>query len=193
MTDDIPNLWMPGPAAEAVRAAYRAARSIVEYGAGGSTVFAARETEAAVLSIESDPEWTARVRGWTADAGDRVTTRHVDIGPVGAWGAPKGPQGFRKYPSYPLSPWVDPVFGAPDLVMIDGRFRLGCFAATVLNATAPLTILWDDYLDRTGYHAAETLLPLAGMIGRMARFELVPRSLTPAEISRMIPWFVLPG
>lgn len=192
-TPDIPDLWMPGPEADAVRAAYRAARRIVEYGAGGSTVFAARETEAQLLSIESDPDWTARVQVWTAETRGRVIARHVDIGPVGRWGVPKGPGGFRKYPGYALSPWVDPVFDAPDLVMIDGRFRLACFAATLLNATAPLRVLWDDYADRPGYHAAETLLAPTRMIGRLAQFDLTPRTLSAAEISRIIPWFVIPG
>lgn len=191
-------LHMPEAEAEAVRSAYRAARRIVEYGAGGSTLIAATESQAALLSIESDPGWARRVRRWIAEAGaerDDLVVRHVDIGPVGQWGKPSGPGAFRKFSAYPLSPWTDPSPGecAPDLVLIDGRFRLGCFAATLLNATAPLTVLWDDYADRTAYHAAETLAGPPQMIGRMARWHLEPRALSPSEINRIIPWFVVPG
>lgn len=190
---------MPEAEAAAVRAAYRCARAIVEYGAGASTILAATESSASLCSIESDPQWHAEVTGIIArEAPHRqgLTLRHVDIGPVGDWGMPQRPAAYRKFAQYPLSPWTDPAPGVetPDLVLIDGRFRLGCFAAVVLNAAAPLTVLWDDYLDRTGYHQAETLVgPPLEMIGRMARFEIAPRRLTPSEISRAIPWFTNPG
>ena len=196
MTTRRPALWMPEAEADAVRAAYRSARRIVEYGSGGSTLFAATDSRAELLSIESDRAWLARLADdVTAQAPGRagITLRHVDIGPVGDWGKPEGPAAFRKFSDYPLSPWVDPVFEAPDLVVIDGRFRLGCFAATVLNATAPLTILWDDYADRPGYHPAETLLTPSRRIGRMVEFKVTPRRLSLAEINRIIPWFVIPG
>lgn len=201
-TGEAPGLHMPEAEAEAVRAAYRSAARIIEYGTGGSTLFAATETRATLLGIESDGAWVARLEGWLDAAGGRragITLRHIDIGPVRSWGMPKDSSGFRHYPGYPLSPWVDPAPGLdpasepPDLVFIDGRFRLACFAATVLNATAPLTILWDDYLDRTGYHRAEALAGPPEMIGRMARFSWVPRNLTRHEINMVIPWFVLPG
>lgn len=196
MSRDLGEIRMPAGEAEAVRSACRAARRIVEYGAGGSTIFVARECDAALLSIESDPDWRDRVAAELAALApgrQDVTLRHVDIGPVGAWGVPAGPAAFRKFASYPLSPWVDPVFGPPDLVLIDGRFRLGCFAATLLNATAPLTLLWDDFGDRPGYHAALSLVEPEAMIGRLARFRITPRTLTPAEISRVVPWFVIPA
>ena len=61
------------------------------------------------------------------------------------------------------------------------------------DSEAPLTVLWDDYADRTAYHAAETLAGPPQMIGRMARWQLEPRALSPSEINRIIPWFVVPG
>ena len=199
MSEDDPRFHMPEAEAEAVRAAYHGARRIVEYGSGGSTVFAATRTDAQLVSIESDPAWRDKVAGWIgAEGADRpgIELRHVDIGPVGGWGVPAGPGAFRRFPSYPLSPWVQPPAGwdaGPDLVFIDGRFRVACMAATVLNAAAPLTVLWDDYADRPGYHAAEELAGPPDMIGRLARFSIVPRTLTPAQISRLIPWFVIPA
>lgn len=195
MSREIGALWMPETEADAVRAAYRAARRIVEYGAGGSTIYAATDCQAAFLGIESDPEWRDRIAAEIAlRAPDRheLTLRHVDIGPIGDWGMPSRPAAFRKYPGYALSPWVEPVFPEPDLMLIDGRFRLGCFAATVLNATAPLTILWDDYRDRPAYHEAEALLAPTALIGRMARFDVAPRRFSAAEVNRIIPWFSIP-
>ncbi|WP_134724544.1 hypothetical protein [Paracoccus luteus] len=192
---DPPDLWMPDAEAEALRAAYRGARRIVEYGAGGSTLFAARHTDADLVSIESDETWARDIRDWMDRLGcarDGIDLRWVDVGPVGKWGMPTGPAAFRKFPNYALAPWAGDA-PMPDLVFIDGRFRLGCFAATLLHATAPVTVLWDDYGDRTAYHAAEALARPAAMIGRMARFDVTPRTLAPAEIARMVPWFSLPG
>lgn len=192
-----PKLHMPRAEAEAVRTAYRTARAIVEYGTGGSTLFASAESQATLLGIESDAGWLEKLEGWLGEAGGRregINLRHIDVGPVGAWGVPKDCSGYRNYPAYALSPWVDPVpgMGAPDLVFIDGRFRLACFAATLVNITAPVTVLWDDYQGRPGYHAAEAFAGKPEMIGRMALFELKPRQFSGAEISRVIPWFVIP-
>ncbi|PZP20592.1 MAG: hypothetical protein DI613_19845, partial [Kocuria rhizophila] len=62
----------------------------------------------------------------------------------------------------------------------------------LVNITAPVTVLWDDYQGRPGYHAAEAFAGKPEMIGRMALFELKPRQFSGAEISRIIPWFVIP-
>ena len=59
-----PKIHMPDPEAEALRAAYRDARVIGEYGAGGSTAFAATECDARLLSIESDRDWVAKLQDW---------------------------------------------------------------------------------------------------------------------------------
>ena len=201
MSDEAPTLHMPEAEAEAVRTAYRSASRIIEYGTGGSTLFAANETGATLLGIESDAAWVEKLGGWlnsNQSCREGIFVRHVDIGPVGAWGIPKDSSRYQNYPAYPLSPWIDPAPGLdpaqdpPDLVFIDGRFRLACFAATVLNATAPLTVLWDDYRRRPGYHRAEELADRPTMIGRMARFEIEPRTLSRREVNMIIPWFALP-
>ena len=77
----------------------------------------------------------------------------------------------------------------PDLILIDGRFRLGCFLSAVLCTTRPVTILWDDYKGRGGYMAAERWFPVAEMIGRMARFEIAPRAYGNGDFAAMLPGF----
>ena len=82
-----------------------------------------------------------------------------------------------------------PVTELPDLILIDGRFRLGCFLSAVLCTTRPVTILWDDYKGRGGYMAAERWFPVAEMIGRMARFEIGPRVYGNGDFAAMLPGF----
>ena len=45
-----------------------------------------------------------------------------------------------------------------------------------------VTLFFDDYRGRTAYDAAETHVPPARMIGRMARFDLTPTQLTPDRL-----------
>ena len=79
-----------------------------------------------------------------------------------------------------MSIWDLPEFVHPDVVLIDGRFRAACFLTTLFRCTRPLTLLWDDYIDRPAYHEVESLLKPVEMIGRMARFDVVPMPI-PAD------------
>lgn len=190
-TDFEPKIHMPEPEAALLREAYRAAHVIGEYGAGGSTAFAATACRARVHSIESDRAWVLKLQNWiAAHATDpaRVSVEHCNIGPTGPWGRPTNPAKWSRFWTYPFALWQDPDFN-PDLVLIDGRFRTACLAACMLHCRAPLTVLFDDYDDRDHYHVVETLIPCAGRTGRLARFELTPGQLSNADFATMLPWF----
>ena len=65
----------------------------------------------------------------------------------------------------------------PDLVLIDGRFRVAT-ALTCnrhLRGRTEVPILVDDYFDRAHYSVLEEHLTLRGMHGRMAEFSPSPR------------------
>ena len=72
------------------------------------------------------------------------------------------------------------------MVLIDGRFRAGCFGATPLNAKDYTVIPWDDYVDRPEYHFAEVVTIPVPLFSRMARFEFAPTIFTPHTITPMI-------
>ncbi len=194
MEDDLPELpemHMPSEVAVEVRRAYASADTILEYGSGGTTVFAARETQARLVSVESDKDWADNLRDSLAAHGllrPEIDLRWINIGPTKTWGKPAGTAHWSSFHAYPLQPWQDADF-APDLVLIDGRFRLACFAATLINTRIPVTVLWDDYANRPEYHVAETILAPAQVVSRMARFEVQPQSYAPDQLRRMISWF----
>lgn len=186
-----PVMWFPDEVKAFVQDRYRAAGCILEYGAGGSTVFAAGETDARILSIESDRDWAAKIEAHLESEGlarPGVQIRWVDIGPTGAWGKPARARDWGKFHGYPMQPWQDASFD-PDLVLIDGRFRLGCLVAAALHCRRPITVLIDDYEGRPAYHRAEAIFPRTRMIGHMAQFDLEPRAFGNAEFARMLPWF----
>lgn len=174
-----PVLTLPEAEAQALRHALEAAQVVLEYGSGGSTVLASDLPGKVIFSVESDADWAAGLGDWLRDnpGASSVTLHHADIGPVRDWGYPADYSKFAAWPAYPHSVWDRPDFQQPDLVLIDGRFRAACFATVALRSTKPVTVLFDDYRDRKEYHTVCRLAEPVEMIGRMARFELLPMTL----------------
>jgi hypothetical protein len=184
-----PELTMPAAEAEAVRAAYAAADTILEYGAGGSTVLAAEMAGKRVFSVESDKSWVRMMTGWfkAHPPAAQVRVIHADIGPIAEWGQPRDDRGWKRYARYPLGVWEGGRMGQPDVVLVDGRFRVGCALAAAFHTKKPIPVLFDDYIRRKHYHAIEEIIGAPQeIIGRMARFEITP---TPVPVDRLA-WLI---
>ena len=184
-------LTLPPLEADFLKAQYRAARVILEYGSGGSTLFAASLPGKRVFSVESDPVWCAALKQEIENASPQseVTVYPVDIGKTGAWGRPVDTRSWQKFVRYPLQIWSEPFFVEPDLVLIDGRFRMACFATLVLRLRKPATVLFDDYANCRYYHAVAEISPPVEVIGRMARFELTPGLMTQDNLALLMSMF----
>jgi hypothetical protein len=190
-----PVLTLPAEEAAAVMSAYAAARVILEYGSGGSTILAAEQPGKVIFSVESDAKWLADMQSWFAlhPPLGTVHMHHGNIGRTKAWGHPIDASAFRDWPGYPLSIWDLPDFLHPDLVFIDGRFRAACFLTCLFRSTQPMTVLWDDYADRPLYHSVETLVKPVAMIGRLARFEITPIPLPVERLAWVIETYLRPN
>lgn len=181
-------LTLPAAEAAILKAAYKRADVILEYGSGGSTVLAA-ELGRTVFSVESDKDWAERIAAHLQPISDKAVIHYANIGPTGEWGVPLKARKHRSFPSYALSVWDRPDFVEPDLVLVDGRFRASCLVAVMLRATRPVTILFDDYKDRRYYHGVERLARLEEIVGRMARFTVTPGAIPPEMVTQAIGWF----
>jgi len=147
------------------------ARRIVEYGVGGSTEMAVkRENVELIRSIESDAAWLKMVLSvpaiMTAERALRCVIVHVDIGTTKEWGYPVDGSRRDAWPQYAARPW-DPSLPRPDLVLVDGRFRVACVMQSVLNGSPETTIAIHDFWDRPYYHA---VLPFLDWIASTERF-----------------------
>jgi hypothetical protein len=166
------------PAAEAavVDRCYHAARVILEYGSGGSTVHASRMMDKLIFSVESDPVWAMDLqqRIDKASLPSPALIYPVNIGPTGLWGRPFNDSHWQKFHCYPAAIWAEPWFRHPDVILIDGRLRAACFALAFLRITRPVTVLFDDYTGRPSYHVVEQLAAPVRVTGRMAEFRIVP-------------------
>ena len=187
-------LTLPDEAAAALRDACADAQVVLEYGSGGSTFLALDAGVDFVASVESDAQWAAEIGAALSGrfAADRFLVHHADIGPTRAWGQPADRSGFRRYHLYATEIWDHPRFRHPDVVLIDGRFRVACFLTAMIRCTRPVTVLFDDYIDRESYHWIEELFPVQDMAGRMARFTVTPRALAPEDLTRFAAAFTDP-
>jgi hypothetical protein len=191
-----PELTLPEAEAEAVRAAYAAAECILEYGSGGSTVMAAEMPGKRVFSVESDPDWADMMRRWLSAhppaEGSRVEVVWADIGPTREWGHPVDTAQWARFPRYPMGVWSRPDFAAPDVVLVDGRFRVGCALAAAYLTEKPITLLFDDFAPRQAYHKVQDYLGPAELIGRMARFHITPQPIPKAHWLRLTQFMYRP-
>ena len=173
-----PPLTLPPDETMLLKHHYAQAKVILEYGSGGSTVFAAQNPGKLIFSVESDRDWYLSLQRKFDEAellSDPILY-HADIGKTGLWGRPVDDRDWSKFYRYPLTIWAEPFFRQPDVVLIDGRLRPACFVATCLNSHAPVTILFDDYFNRNSYKIVENLIAPTEIVGRMAIFHITPRA-----------------
>jgi len=187
--DAPPVLTLPHAEAALVRAEYSAAQTILEYGSGGTTVFAAGLSGRRVYSVEADAAWAKKMADWfnINPPQGHVILHLADIGPTKDWSHPVDNRAFAQWPGYAISVWDRPDFTHPDVVLVDGRFRLACALTTLFRITRPVTVLIDDYIDRQGYKRIETLVGPPEMIGRIARFQISPQTMPPEHMHWIIP------
>ena len=192
---DAPGLTLPAAEAALLRATYAGAGVILEYGAGGSTLVAAENAKTAVIAVESDRAWFLRMQVWFRENPGPVpvTMHHGQIGPTRKWGFPADGEKAQLWPSYALSVWDRADFQHPDVVLVDGRFRLACLLTTLFRISKPVRVLCDDYAARPSYHQIERLAGAPEMTGRMAAFTFTPQTLPAAQMGWIIPAFANPA
>ena len=134
----------------------RRARRYLEWGAGGSTEFAAHhENLKQMVTLDSSRQWLAKLAGTPLIAqgvsSGRIDLLRIDIGPTQAFmGKPlnrKNKTIFSRY-SDAIALLAEPF----DLILVDGRFRAGCILKVarhyVTKKWGSPNILFHDYMDR---------------------------------------------
>jgi hypothetical protein len=176
----------------------RASHVYLEYGSGGSTRMAVGLRVPHIYSVESDHAF-----GRAVHQAVQHDLQGIDfqlflprVGPTGRWGYPTGTEHFQAWPEYPTSPWsaLRRHGLSPDLVLVDGRFRVACFLATLVSARPGTRIIFDDFVGRGGkYGITEHYAPLRAMLGRAALFEVPEQVDLPAAALDLARYAVVPG
>jgi hypothetical protein len=139
----------------------------VEFGCGESTRYMVNSSFAKIVSVETDLQWAKKLGGELQS--NRLTILHCDVGPVGPWGMPTETTSVGEYAELPWSH-----ISQPDTVLIDGRWRVNAWAASMLHCQPGTAVLFDDFLNRPMYFHCAALFPPSLTVGRAA-FWRVPQ------------------
>jgi hypothetical protein len=176
---------MPQVAVDRLEALLKGCEVYLEFGSGGSTVLAARLGVRQLISVESDADWCRELISHMDSFGSvEKYLLYADIGATGPWGNPVSDSDWKKWHKYPLIAWDLCMERniVPTLILIDGRFRVASFLATLIYSPPGATVLFDDYIDRIHYHSIEQFVTPCGYHDRMAEF------VTPSSINRDEVW-----
>lgn len=179
--------YMPVDEVEFFKEQLSHCRHYVEFGTGGSTVYASLQG-VQTISVENDAFYARTVTSQLA--GSSVTQIVASLGPSMAWGMPAFPR-VKLARRYVMAPWNLETF--PDFILVDGRYRAACALAASCMAHkqgARAVIMFDDYIDRPGYHVVEEFLGHPQYVGRAAIFS-VGKQDVPMEV--MERWLHDPG
>ena len=182
---------MPAEETALLTESYRDADVILEYGSGSSTALASAMPNKLIFSVESDLDWALRLQQelYVRKLPSPAVLYHVDVGPTGKWGRPLTAEKWQQFSRYATAIWSEPHFRDPDVVLIDGRLRLGCLAAVALGIRRKTVVLFDDYVNRPYYKRKNAIARPDLVVGRMAKFTLEPGMIDHGRFSAVIDMF----
>jgi hypothetical protein len=127
-----------------------AGKNYFEYGTGGSTRLALMSTIEKIVAIDSDAAWIKKLSEEPIVAkainSSKITLKHVDIGPVKAWGWPVSEDSKSLWPNYVNS--IDSISFMPDVVLVDGRFRAACALKVFMKYGRSVLVVIHDFFER---------------------------------------------
>lgn len=179
-----------------IKKTYSKHKTILEYGSGGSTLLAA-ESGAMVVTTETDAKWLVELMGayQERELPGTIIPIFADIGPTKAWGRPIDESNIKQWPDYSQRAWryLDEHQLHPDLILIDGRFRVASFLTACANIRKTTLVIFDDYVERDYYHSIEELFqPIEIIDNRMAIFKIKPRKVNANYLLMNFHYFLDP-
>jgi hypothetical protein len=113
-------------------------------------------------------------RAVSSEDSQKVDLVHVNIGPTTDWGQPTTNSCSHLWKAYPHA-ITSYGFPLPDVVFVDGRFRVACALVATLHCGTDVTIMIHDFTNRDQYkpllmyldviETAETLVVLRRKAG----------------------------
>lgn len=137
-----------------------------EYGVGQSTLYVNDNSECNIIAVETSKQWFNKISSKVDK--NKLIIEHIDLGEVGDWGRPKSYKKRDNIKLYISSIWKHDL--KPNLILIDGRFRVACFLFSLINAKEGSVIIFDDYVSREYYYVVEEVIKPNMFCGRQAIF-----------------------
>jgi hypothetical protein len=133
-----------------------ASTTYVEFGSGYSTAMALASKTQSVHVIESDPQWIRRLQiredVTNGERSGRLVFHYINIGPVRQLGAPADVGTWPSWRRYYSHIWHALGDAVPEVVLVDGRFRVACALGAIRHLGPDTSIVIHDFNDRPAYH-----------------------------------------
>jgi hypothetical protein len=156
---------------------------VFEWGAGGSTLFFCRKV-LGVVSVEHDAEWVGRVKDRLASQGAaNVSLRLIEPDVVPYQGNGSYTSGAPGYEAKSFASYCQSIdgYGMFNLILIDGRARLGCLERAIAHVEPGGYLM----LDNSDYDRYQTGLgEISVLLKRWPRSDF----LAPGPCSVQIGW-----
>lgn len=143
----------------------------LEFGSGGTTVYAASLVKKSVLSVDSSKEWQITIANECKKLRTPVIPllHFVDLGPAGALSKLEMGTYGNDGVNYYTEVWNFSQALNADLVMVDGKFRVACFLSALLHCQADTTFLIHDF-ERTVYAVIADFVDEVVAVDRLVAF-----------------------
>jgi hypothetical protein len=155
------------------------ANAYLEFGCGLSTEFVSKSYGCRIRSVDTSADWVALVQKRVRED---VEILHIDLGEVVGWGTPATYDHRQNFVRY-FEAGFDGGFD-PDVILVDGRFRVACFFSSLLLAGPGTKIVFDDYPMRPHYQIVEEILQPKSISSRQALF-VIPSSIDVRKVRSM--------
>lgn len=179
-------LTFPADTVELIKEYYDKSEKILEYGSGGSTLYALQNSNKGLLSVESDKEWIEKLKEKVASnkLPGTFLPFYVNVGPTKEWGRPSDMSFMHLFPNYAIEPllYAKKQSFDYDLVLIDGRFRVACMIAVMAMAHRKISVIIDDYTDRNYKDVIEKYISPDKIVGRAAHFTVEKSILNSQDV-----------
>jgi len=162
------------------------AKVYFEYGCGQSTIWCSFNTQVEIFSVDTSARWAQDTMSKSCSQ-NMPHIKWVDCGVIGKWGRPTDYSLRENFKEYILGPFML-TNNSPDLILIDGRFRVACFLNSLLRSTPGTRIIFDDYTVRPQYHVVEEFCQKPYLCGHQAIFT-VPHVASREPIKQEIEKF----
>jgi len=170
----------------------------LEYGTGSSTIQAA-ENGLMVISVETDWKYFLEIleKAEPFILKQQFWVFYCDVGPVKKWGYPLDDLVNPLFLRYSYFPWVQAgrMGINPDLILIDGRFRIASFVTSYQRADPGTVILFNNYHSRPWYHLVESIAHPFFRLGDLAAFcvtEAGKKELSDEKLIKLVEHFMDP-
>lgn len=153
----------------------------LEFGSGGSSIYASNNINGNGLTFESDFEWYNNVKQQINNSNYQI--KYIDIeSKTNTWGYPGNKCDLEKQKAYSteFKKYIKDL--NPDTILIDGRYRVSCALQIHEYIDTNCRVLFDDFLNRNHYHIVLEYYDIVNKVNNMVELRKKTDKKVPTDL-----------